>query len=444
MQAVARRIISLARSARLDSAVTAAKVPSASWHVSGPVDVLGYGFSWLFVLVPMALAGDEHRVDYPLLYLLILALTETHRHFTYPYVYLDRQVFERHPLRFSAAPALLMGLWPASVALEVRGAQLALPFAALLVAGVIATFWVCQRDATRAAARPGAWRAGAIALLMAAGYVAQRWWPTRLGMIPAVALLNGFAVAAGLWNIWHVYMQKYGILRMYNAKRGAGPAVPGWVDRLILVGWLPLYLFALGPRWFAYVLAHFARGRVLLGPLFAGFERAASLLWLPSALLVAFALGNWLRWEWRTSRLRHAPRLWMFAGTALLSAAFLAFHPLKVYLAYAFSHAVEYMIFVWAFQRRRYRRPHAHRPLLGRLVSHPWLLYVVPALVLSIATIYLKYYGRWWIAEAGAPAFLSIPTHVWFKHYTVYQSMIHFYFDGFLWKMRLPIVQQDL
>ena len=48
---------------------------------------------------------------------------------------------------------------------------------------------------------------------------------------------------------------------------------------------------------------------------------------------------------------RRPPKRWG------LGAAFLFFDPVKVYLAFAFSHAVEYMVFVWAILRRRYAKP---------------------------------------------------------------------------------------
>ena len=34
--------------------------------------------------------------------------------------------------------------------------------------------------------------------------------------------------------------------------------------------------------------------------------------------------------------------------------------PVRAFLAFSFSHAVEYMVFVWAFQRRRYAAPLPH------------------------------------------------------------------------------------
>lgn len=426
--------------------VAPADESTGRWHVSARVDIVAYAFSWVFILVPMAFAGDVHQIDYPYAYLLVLAITETHRHFSYPYVYLDGQVFGRHRARFTVFPGVLLLFWVWSVYLARDGGELSLAFVGTLLAAVAAMVYVVNRDKPGSDFSPRMRQAvlAISALAVLGAYLAQDTTAEAATTVSVMSLLNGAAVFAGLWNIWHVYMQKYGILRMYNAKSSAEVKVPGWVDRALVVCWLPFYLFYLGPIWGAYALERFSRGQELLGPLFAFFEYASQVMVIPTGLLVVWVLFNWLRWEKRSNGLQNRARLWMFAGTTLLSASFLFFHPLKVYLAYAFSHSVEYCVFVWAFQRRRYRRPHAHGPVLGKLVRHPVMLYVIPTLLFCVATLYLKYYGRWFIADAEQPTALGIPTYEWFKYYTVYQSMIHFYFDGFLWKMRLPEVHREL
>ena len=52
-----------------------------------------------------------------------------------------------------------------------------------------------------------------------------------------------------LWNLWHVYMQKFGILRVYMAKDPAPreQKTPAWVDKLFVLCWFPLYFAWVGP-----------------------------------------------------------------------------------------------------------------------------------------------------------------------------------------------------
>ncbi len=40
--------------------------------------------------------------------------------------------------------------------------------------------------------------------------------------------------------------------------------------------------------------------------------------------------------------------------------------------------------------------------------------------------------------------FFGITGAMWFFYYAVYESLVHFYMDGFLWKMRSPAVRENI
>lgn len=350
------------------------------WHVSPAVDFLAYHFSWVWVLVPMVLLGPNIP-DYRWFFLVILGLNFAHRHLTFPYVYLDGAVFRRHPWRFTVFPALMIGL-------------------------MALTPWA---------------------------HVHHRAW------------VEGAATVAGFWNLWHVYMQKYGILRMYAAKAG-GPVErrpPGWVDRLLIFGWLPLIITWGGPMHRDTITHFYSSGRRVLMPMLDMLTaHQAWLVPLSGTVLVA-AVGLFLRAEWRASRLRNPARLLMAGGTTALSASFLVFDPFKVALAFAFSHALEYTVFVWAYQRRQYREMPPNRPVLARMLRFPWLYYLGFTGSLAAAYIVLRYWGRY-IGDGGRIRLGDFAASQWVFWWAIYQSMIHFYFDGFLWKMRRPTLRTNL
>ena len=461
--------------------------PDASvrhWHVAPWVDTVAYAFSWLPFLAIVAFLGDSQRSDYLYGYLIVLAFTDVHRHYGFPYVYLDRQIFGTFPLRFTIFPLAMFALFIVSPILARADVFIPLEAIAALVAAVVLLVQILRRDRdpeTRPARRE--WlRALAVATVAGAvgfaGSVALElnaswaWWSAivaasfvlRRGgwVLPALALASGVipyalgdvvtsvrprpllnfaAVFAGIWNIWHVYMQKYGILRMYSAKAGAEERVPGWIDRLLIFAWLPLYLLYLGTTYRTEVNRLFSRGRDILAPLFDVIEASARYGMLPAIALVVGSVALFLYWENRAHGLKNAPRLVMAAGTTLLAASFLVVHPLKAYLAYALSHAVEYMVFVWAFQRRRYREPLQHRPIIQRFLRWPITVYVLSALGLGLVFTYMKYWGRWISPDQPMPAIFDVTTYELIGFWTVYQSMVHFYFDGFLWKMRSPTIR---
>jgi hypothetical protein len=356
---------------------------AALWHVTPLIDVVAYHFSWLWVLLPLLLGGGQQPGDYVLLYAAIMTVTFAHRHFSLPYVYLDRQVFVQRRLRFIVAPVLMV--------------------AALL-------------------ASPPLWRT-----------------PGGRAAIGAVAF------AAALWNLWHVYMQKYGILRLYNAKaRGAGPGVPGWVDRWLILGWMPLYFVYLGPAHRDLLVEHARAVDAYLLPLVDTLARLRPLLLLPSIACVAASLLVFLRHERRTFGLRHPARLSMAAAMTLLAASFLVCNPLKVYLAYAFSHAVEYMVFVWAFQRRRYAGATTQVTAMARLLRRPWLFYAVLLAVTGGGYVWLRYYGQYVFAHHPPIVLAGTPAARWIFFWGIYQSLMHFDYDGVLWRMRQPQVRGSI
>lgn len=486
------------------------------WHVSPLVDLSAYSLGWLWVLVPLLLLGPT-RADYLLIYLLVIAATDLHRHFGLPYVYFDRQVRERYPARFWLFPALMLlafalSPWLADSEAVLDGAQLCAGGSALVVllqvlrrdggpgavpgrelvivlassstlalflhllgrawptiepawwwsaAALFAATWFdwsrarasAQTDAQGNSDARQVGFVGSLVIVALMGVaMAGRWFDPLAIALPVETLLEIVGVFAALWNFWHVYMQKYGIMRMYNAKAlafaGGDSAreVPGWADKLLLLCWLPLYFAWLGPLYREIAVDYFDDAAAVL-PGFIDVLEGIMPITMPITIgLVVVAHVLWLRAQWRAgaSLRASAPRLWMAGGTSALALCFFAFDPIKVYMAFAFSHAIEYCVFVWAFQRRRYQVPLEHRPLLGRMLRHPATFYVALILLFGVGILLLKFWGRWIFADAARPEVLGYRTAYWLGFWGVYQSMVHFYFDGFLWKMRLPSVRANL
>jgi len=488
------------------------------WHVSPLIDLSAYSLGWLWVLVPLLLLGPT-RADYIVLYLLVIAATDLHRHFGLPYVYFDRQVRERYPARFWLFPALMLLAFAASpwlahahwqldaaqlcagtswliVLLQVLrrdggpravpgrelvlvlGGSLTLALALELLGrawpsietawwwSAAALFAATYFDWTRAKTRPRTEAPAdssdspaiaffsSLAIVASMGVaIASRWIDALALSIPIETLLEIVGVFAALWNFWHVYMQKYGIMRMYNAKAlaAAGPGareVPGWTDKLLLLCWLPLYFAWLGPLYREIAVDYFDDAAAVL-PGFIDLLEQAMPVTMPITIgLVVVAHVLWLRAQWsaygKPGVRATAPRLWMAGGTSALALCFFAFDPVKVYMAFAFSHAIEYCVFVWAFQRRRYQAPLEHQPLLGRLLRHPLVFYVGLILLFGVGIMLLKFWGKWIFVDSARPKVLGYRTAYWLGFWGVYQSMVHFYFDGFLWKMRLASVRANL
>ncbi|MCW5828348.1 MAG: hypothetical protein KIT79_03430 [Deltaproteobacteria bacterium] len=368
---------------------------SRTWHISPAIDVIAYHFSWALLLVPLVmLAGNNQHRDYAIVFVMVLGVNFAHRHYGFPYAYLDGDVFRLHRVKL---------LW--------------FPLAA-----------------------------GALFLLTP--------WFTD-GSFLDIGKTNGRLVIAGmvlfsvLWNFWHTYMQKFGIMRIYMAKDEAPPErkTPPWVDKLFLFCWFPLYFAWVGPRYKNLIYQNAPSMRRAIRPVIQFLETNQALMMTPGVILAAAGVGLWFWHEWRAHRLRNPARMSMGLAMLLLSTSLFWINPVKVYISFAFSHAVEYMVFVWAFQRRRYHepaRPEAAPSLMARLVARPVLFYGSITFVLLIIPAIEYGWGAWFTPPVPRVTIAGVSGSNWFLMYAVYQSMVHFYMDGFLWKIRRPEVIANL
>ena len=65
-------------------------------------------------------------------------------------------------------------------------------------------------------------------------------------------------------------------------------------------------------------------------------------------------------------------------------------------------------------------------------------------LLFGVSILLLKFWGRYIFKGDPRPEFLGYRTAYWLGFWGVYQSMVHFYFDGFLWKMRRETVRANI
>jgi hypothetical protein len=463
------------------------------WHVSPLVDLVAYHFSWLWILLPLALAGDVHPGDYLVLFAIGVTTSFVHRHVTMPYVYLDGAVFRAWKPRLTLIPVVLMCAFVASIGLQQGKAPARFigPLdLALLVGAVVPVVDIWRRDrrgdaigdrtlVVAAAPFVMATVAGlallpgqhglflaivAPVVLVAVAVVLAR--PPVVVVIVALvglaallsshgvsvherpfrtdAIVGAAAIVAAIWNIWHTAAQKVGILRVYNAKSSAPveQKVPLWVDRLLVFSWFPFLAALLVDRERERILQQGKVVKMYLGPIVDGLTAAMPVLYPVGVVVIVGAAALFLFFEHRATGLRCLPRLSMAASLTLLAASFLVVSPFKCYIAWGFSHAVEYIVFVWAFQRRRYAVPLSPPPLLQRLLRHGALLYGVFIAVIAAIYLWSNYaVGFGWIEQQ--PVLFGLRTTMIVYIWAIWHSIAHFYFDGFLWKMR-PAVRAAL
>ncbi len=281
---------------------------------------------------------------------------------------------------------------------------------------------------------------------------AGAWFPVAaVPLVPARAvrvrdLLVPVSMLSYVWNFWHIYMQKYGILRLYAAKSGAAPNLrpPGWVDRLLVFAWLPLFFALVGPINAEFIFKRYKDMRSVTVPLL-GFLADHAIVLVPlTSLVVVVAAAAFVHHEQRSSGLKNAPRLSAAAGFFLLSASFLVVDPVKAAIAFGFTHTIEYFVFVWAWQRKKYAQPASHRPLIGPAMRQPALAVVGFMVGAGLLWYVAGAWGRDWGKAHRPPSPLGLTPGQWLSALGPFLAMSHFYFDGFLWKMRKAAVRANL
>ena len=253
--------------------------------------------------------------------------------------------------------------------------------------------------------------------------------------VVAVLLLRHFsfaalAVIAGLWNAEHTLMQRYGITRIYGRKVADDH---GRVEKMMLFSWLILALV-----WTAADRA--TPGRVetagLRGHNREGIDvltrfRTPALVLVPIVATASLILvARWIRAE-----RAHAgnPAKWLYiASTAALFVTIFV-NPIAGFMGYVGSHAVEYFVIVGRSIGPRYTpdRVAARPSPIGRVIASKFgriKFFVAYAAAMAILV---------WVLAAVSS--LAVHAAVIFT-----LGGMHVFYDGFIWKLRRPVVAQSL
>jgi hypothetical protein len=264
-------------------------------------------------------------------------------------------------------------------------------------------------------------RAYVIAPILALAVVTGAVWSEQPLVRTAVL------AALGVWNAWHVIQQRYGIWRVYagRARGGLESREAGRADQGLL--WSSVLLIAcLSALLHVKSLEGVPEARVLLfviGPLLAGpvvktALGAAVIIWV-------LALSRWLRVERSATATARWPR-WIFGLSSFaLLAIFVVHGPVLGYVVLGVAHSIEYLAFVHQFGEKKYNRGTGSVAafLLGSVRRAPVIL---APLLLSYVFLYGHRYALAYVT-----------------YYTT-TSILHYLYDGWIWKLRQPRVARPL
>lgn len=224
-----------------------------------------------------------------------------------------------------------------------------------------------------------------------------------------------------LWTMYHSVYQKYGITRVYSRKAGYGEA---WIEKGVIFSWFVYLIFGLADKEKATLLKYQA-GRVILDYIGGYMNYLATLSYFFLAVAVSFTLLFAYQEFKNRHRVSTAKVLYVISTLILY---FIFFHSLIVgYIVFAFSHALEYIVFVNVFVNSKYKKKQDSDSLFGKISKKQWLY----SGLFSIGIVVVCLLGM----ELNENAFTI---------YIVGSSFLHFIYDGLIWKVRRPEVGKPL
>jgi tetratricopeptide (TPR) repeat protein len=241
------------------------------------------------------------------------------------------------------------------------------------------------------------------------------------------------SVVVLLWGFWHAQAQVYGFLRIYEAKSGHGSRAGMILDRTVCLAWFSAGLLLSTGRVTNLLLVFYKAG----GPTIP----AHAIEWIQNGILAiavlatialaGFAIREWMRGfppnPLKLLSLLISGGFWWYCMVAIDNVI------LGVALFEVF-HDVQYLAIVWFFNRRRAdTSPESGR--FTRFLFRPRGVFVIVyvGLVLAYGSVGLS--GR--LLENSTA--LSILTGV-----LAASGLLHFYYDGFIWRVRERGTRQSL
>lgn len=261
-----------------------------------------------------------------------------------------------------------------------------------------------------------------------------RRFRTRFLLSPVVLLaaalgfawngLNGVSLIVLLWGIWHGALQVYGFLRIYDARAGAFSRWNQRLDLAMCLGWFALGVLHSDGRLGELLELWYALGAPLLSPeVFFAFRQGFDAVVFGLTAIFVFRAVR----DLRAGRGQHPVKL-LAAGMSFgfwwWCSAMVPHAVLGVALFEVF-HDVQYLSIVWAFNRRRAVDPEAGAFTRVVFGGGRAMILVYVGLVAGYGLIRF-------VPEVVTSAVLQQTVFA----VVAASTMLHFYFDGFIWKIR--------
>jgi Flp pilus assembly protein TadD len=235
------------------------------------------------------------------------------------------------------------------------------------------------------------------------------------------------------WGVWHGLMQTYGFLRIYDAKRGPSSPLTARLDHAMCVTWFATAVLV-SPSRTTNILSLFYKSG---GPLLAASTIEAirtSALDLTGVVTVAFLLHT--AWMWHRGRAVSSVKLLLMAtsiGFFWYANVFVS-NMLAGIALFEVFHDVQYLSIVWIYNVNRVQKDRGVGAFSRFLFRRSGALVgVYVGLVAAYGSLNL-------VSSVMATGLLNRML----TGLLAASALLHFYYDGFIWKVRERTTRQSL
>jgi len=246
--------------------------------------------------------------------------------------------------------------------------------------------------------------------------------------------MTALSLAAVTWGSWHGMMQTYGFIRIYDTKTAAYTATVRRLDLAMCIAWFgagmilsPSYMFMLLNKY--YVQCD--------GPMIPSLEVIDfQNLWalgtaVVTILFIGFHIYNWLQGRppnmIKILLMVTSFGFWWFARI-------IEPNPLIAVALFEIFHDVQYLSIVWVFNRNRADKD----PNVGGFTR---FLFRRSGALKGVYIGLVFCYGSMGLVAKGFS--LETINHA-FQGLLIGSGLLHFYYDGFIWKVRRKSIRQGL
>lgn len=245
--------------------------------------------------------------------------------------------------------------------------------------------------------------------------------------------LKGIQLVAFIWGVWHGLMQTYGFCRIYDAKVGSFRALTRRLDFATCAVWFAAAVLLSPQRLTDTLDTYYSSGAPFIGS--GLLHGAQQFIWFAAILVAALFLSNYAWMCLRGSRpnpvklvlLATSIGFWWYCNNIVASI-------LVGVALFEVFHDVQYLSLVWIYNRKRVETDDSIGGFMrfvfrrsGSLVG----LYI--GLIFAYGA--LGYYKSTVDIEGVKRILTGIVTA---------SALLHFYYDGFIWKVREKSTRQSL